>query len=79
MKRVSTHAPARGATFDLARADTLLLVSTHAPARGATPFKITPVAMQLYSRFALTPGYCIQKQMRTRERKQKIFIYNYLR
>ena len=35
---ISIHAPARGATFFLARLYSRTLISIHAPARGATAF-----------------------------------------
>ena len=39
-QQISTHAPARGATFLLCRIFLNLFISTHAPARGATSERI---------------------------------------
>ena len=43
-RKISIHAPARGATFSLACLTRKIKISIHAPARGATnvPFRIQP-------------------------------------
>ena len=49
---ISTHAPAGGATGELANAYKYLRISTHAPAGGATH---TPSAISMAFVFLLTP------------------------
>ena len=45
---ISTHAPARGATWGTLEYLETLRISTHAPARGATPRVILCLAFGIY-------------------------------